>query len=451
MVFSHRLACSSGCARACDFSGGLCCRFWGISLSGSWWICLDASRSSPVPPGMVIVSHFCRLVCLVTISCACCILSWMSEDAFFRLLSSTSSQGSPVDFVRMSSLAVPHRLGLGLEGFRASDSKLIQFCPIASLVRVCLPECSFPWPGPRRLFACLISGCIGLVSCLFVSLFPGCGYHFGSCGIVRAESSEGLHHGLQASLSEVLAVSTLIQSFLHLSNSAALSLGRFSSRGIDVSFLDFRCAWWLCFLGSFVSVALFIEIFLCLYSVSQDFSIFATGAVEAHIFTHGRSLAGVVMMFSPKVCPHFLSVTQVGNPVCQVCTFPSVCLPHRCLLDASRAPMIHYVVATCVGPLISRIGLALFVSFFSFCRSVLPSPEDRLYLLSAWHGRLVANELEISLVDSAADFGASHALVRDRIVWRLRLLFCSFVDLSMPGLFLLLCGVAIFLFSCLMC
>ena len=40
-----------------------------------------------------------------------------------------------------------------------------------------------------------------------------------------------------------------------------------------------------------------------------------------------------------------------------------------------------------------------------------------MYLLSAWHRRLVANELVISLVDTAADFGASHALVRDRIVW----------------------------------
>ena len=86
----------------------------------------------------------------------------------FRLLSSTSSQGSPVDFVRMTSLAVPHRLGLGLEGFRASDSKLIQFCPIATLVRVCLPECSFPWPGPEEAFclpdfwlhrSCLLSLC----------------------------------------------------------------------------------------------------------------------------------------------------------------------------------------------------------------------------------------------------------------------------------------------------
>ena len=34
----------------------------------------------------------------------------------------------------------------------------------------------------------------------------------------------------------------------------------------------------------------------------------------------------------PKVCPYFLSIAQVWNVVCQACTLPSVCLPHRCLL-----------------------------------------------------------------------------------------------------------------------
>ena len=87
---------------------------------------------------------------LVTVSSACCFLSWMSEDVFFRVLSSTSSQGSLVDFARMSSLAVLHSLGSGLGGSRASASKLIQFCPLATLFRVCLPERSVSWPGPEE-------------------------------------------------------------------------------------------------------------------------------------------------------------------------------------------------------------------------------------------------------------------------------------------------------------
>ena len=78
--------------------------------------------------------------------------------------------------------------------------------------------------------------------------------------------------------------------------------------------------------------------------------------------------------------------------------------------DVSRAPEIPSVVVTCVGPLISRIGLALSV-FPSppFCLLVLLSPEDRLFLLIHGH--------EISLVDSAAEFGAFHSLVRDGFVW----------------------------------
>ena len=40
-----------------------------------------------------------------------------------------------------------------------------------------------------------------------------------------------------------------------------------------------------------------------------------------------------------------------------------------------------------------------------------------MFLLTAWHRRLVVNELEISLVDSAAEFGAFHSLVRDGFVW----------------------------------
>ena len=93
----------------------------------------------------------------------------MSEDAFFRVLSSTSPQWSPVDFARMSSLAVLHRLGLWLEGFRASASKLNQFCPIATLFRVCLPECSFPWPGPEEAF-CILDFCL-YRSCLLPLCF----------------------------------------------------------------------------------------------------------------------------------------------------------------------------------------------------------------------------------------------------------------------------------------
>ena len=86
--------------------------------------------------------------------------------------------------------------------------------------------------------------------------------------------------------------------------------------------------------------------------------------------------------------------------------------------DVSRAPEILSVVGTCVEPFVSRIGLAL--SVFpspSFCGLVLPSPEDRLFLLTAWHIRLVVHGHEISLVDSAADFGAFHSLVRDGFVW----------------------------------
>ena len=73
--------------------------------------------------------------------------------------------------------------------------------------------------------------------------------------------------------------------------------------------------------------------------------------------------------------------------------------------DVSRAPEILSVVVTCVGPLISRIGLALSVfQSPSFGGSVLPSREDRLFLLTAWHVRLVVHGHEISLVDSAAEF-----------------------------------------------
>ena len=118
-----------------------------------------------------------------------------------------------------------------------------------------------------------VSGLV-LVFCLCVSPFPGCGQHashFGRCGIVRAGSSEGLHRGDQASLPEVVAANTLFEEaagavwgaqahsgsrrvhgcpsrvFLRLSSSAALSFTSFSSLGIDESFIDLRCAWWLCF------------------------------------------------------------------------------------------------------------------------------------------------------------------------------------------------------------
>ena len=52
--------------------------------------------------------------------------------------------------------------------------------------------------------------------------------------------------------------------------------------------------------------------------------------------------------------------------------------------EASRAPEILYVVVTCVEAFISGISLALLVfSSHSFSGSVLPSHEDRLYLLLA--------------------------------------------------------------------
>ena len=101
---------------------------------------------------------------LVTVPSACCFLSWMSEDAFFRMLSSTSPQRLPVDIARMSSSAVLHRLGLGLGGFGASASKLNQFCPFATLLRVCLPECSFPWPAPDEAICILVTWKRGLLA-----------------------------------------------------------------------------------------------------------------------------------------------------------------------------------------------------------------------------------------------------------------------------------------------
>ena len=101
---------------------------------------------------------------LVTVSSACCFLSWTPEDVFFRLLSPTSSQWSPVDIARMNSLAMPHSLGLGLGGSRASASKLTQFCPSATLFRVYLPVCPVLWLGPEEAICILVSWKCGLLA-----------------------------------------------------------------------------------------------------------------------------------------------------------------------------------------------------------------------------------------------------------------------------------------------
>ena len=252
----------------------------------------------------------------VTVSSACCFLSWMSEDAFFPVMSSTSPQWSPVDFARMSSLAVLHRLGSWLEGFRSSASKLYQFCPIATLFRVCLPECSFPRPGPEEAFwipdfwlyrSCLLPLCF-IVPWLWLSRLtlwilwnracrvfrrsPPRSPSFSARGIGSPHAFRRGGRGRLGCLS-VFGVSSSsgpsprlsIKSFLHLGNSAALSFRRFSSLDMDDSFNDFnfRCAWWLCFFIPRLSFVVFRDIPLSVFSFTGFFNFRNRGGRASHL------------------------------------------------------------------------------------------------------------------------------------------------------------------------
>ena len=206
-----------------------------------------------------------------------------------------------------------------------------------------------------------------------------------------AGSSEGLHRGLQDCLPEVVAANTLfeeeaggrlgclsafgvssssgshprlsIKSFLQFGKGVARFIGSCLNLDVDKFWIihDPCCFWWLSFGGFLVSFALFFALFLCLYSVSQDFAICPSGAAEPLISSHRRSLTSLVNICSHQMCPCFLSIAQVGNVVCQACTLPSVCLPHRCLLPP------HDLVAMCY---LTGFYLATMVCFLALCLTV---------------------------------------------------------------------------------
>ena len=76
------------------------------------------------------------------------------------------------------------------------------------------------------------------------------------------------------------------------------------------------------------------------------------------IFSDRRSLTSLVNICSHQVCPCFLSIAQVLR---QVCTLPSVCLPHRCLLPP------HELVAMCY---LTGFFLATMVCSLALCFTV---------------------------------------------------------------------------------